>query len=80
MIVLGLNRILPPRYVAAPRVHLGASMEINVSADDKDEPAPFAPTTGGGGVATATWVPPWPTFDVVTDLPDQDADFDPCTA
>ena len=26
-----------------------------------------------GGVATATWAPPRPTFDVVTDLPDQDA-------
>ena len=72
VVVMGLNRILPPRYVAAPRVHLGASMEIDVSADDKDAPASFAPTTGGGGAATATWAPPRPTFDVVADLPDQD--------
>ena len=74
MIVMALNRKLPPRYVAEPRVHLGASMEIDVSAYDKDEPAAFAPRpAGGGGVATATWAPPRPTFDVATDLPDQDA-------
>ncbi len=76
VIVMGLNRKLPPRYVAAPRVHLGAAMEIDVSAHDKDELASFAPAldadAGGGGVATATWAPPRPTFDVVTDLPDQD--------
>jgi hypothetical protein len=74
VIVMALNRELPPRYVAAPRVHLGASFEIDVSAYDKGEPASFAPATGagGGGVATATWAPPRPTFDVVTDLPDQD--------
>ena len=28
---------------------------------------------GEGGVATAVWAPPRPTFDVATDLPDQDA-------
>jgi hypothetical protein len=72
MIVLALNRKLPPRYVAAPRVHLGAAMEIDVSAYEKDELASFAPTAGEGGVATATWAPPRPTLDVVTDLPDQD--------
>jgi hypothetical protein len=74
MIVMALNRKLPPRYVAAPRVYLGTTMEIDVSAHDKDEPAPFALTTGAGdgGVATATWAPPRPTLDVVTDLPDQD--------
>jgi hypothetical protein len=75
VIVMALNRTLPPRYVAGPRVQLGAFYEIDVSAYDKGEPASFAPATGagGGGVATATWAPPRPTFDVVTDLPDQDA-------
>jgi hypothetical protein len=76
MIVMALNRKLPPRHVAAPRVHLGAAMEIAVSAHDKDEPASFALTTGAGagdgGVATAAWAPPRPTLDVVTDLADQD--------
>lgn len=76
VIVMRLNRILPPRYVAAPRVHLGPYMEIDVSAHEKNGLASFAPTTGGGvsggGVAIATWAPPHPTLDVVADLPDQD--------
>ncbi len=76
VIVMALNRTLPPRYVAAPRVHLGPYMEIDVSAYDKDERAAFAATTGAGegegGVATAVWAPPRPTLDVITDLPDQD--------
>lgn len=76
MIVMALNRKLPPRYVAAPRVHLGPYMEIDVSAYDKDERAAFAATTGPGegegGVATAVWAPPRPTLDVITNLPDQD--------
>jgi Protein of unknown function (DUF4058) len=77
MIVAALNRKLPPRYAAEPRVHLGASFEIDVSAYDTDESAAFASAASGGagegGVATATWAPPRPTFDVVTDVPDQDA-------
>ncbi len=76
VIVMALNRKLPPRYVAAPRVHLRPSLEIDVSADDKDERAAFAATTGAGegagGVATAVWAPLRPTLDVITDLPDQD--------
>jgi len=55
VIVMALNRKLPPRYVAGPRVHLGAAMEIDVSAYDQDEPAAFGRTTGEGGVATAAW-------------------------
>ena len=74
MIVMALNRKLPPRYAAEPRVHLGASFEIDVTAYDTDEPAVFVSGTGAGegGVATATWAPPRPTFNFVTDLPDQD--------
>ena len=77
MIVMALNRQLPPRYAAEPRVRLGAAFEIAVSAYDKDEPAAFTAAASegavGGGVATATWAPPRPTFHVVTDPPDQDA-------
>jgi hypothetical protein len=73
VIVMALNRKLPPRYVAAPRVHLGASMEIDVTAFDEEMPAPPASGFGAGegGVATAVWAPPRPTFAVATDLPDQ---------
>ncbi len=35
MIVAALNRQLPPRYAAEPRVHLGASTENDVSANNK---------------------------------------------
>jgi hypothetical protein len=76
MIVMALNRKLPPRYVAAPRVHLGPSVEVDVSANDKDQRAACVATTGlgegEGGVATAVWGPPRPTLDVITNLPDQD--------
>jgi hypothetical protein len=73
VIVTALNRELPPRYLAEPRVHLGASMEIDVTTFDEEMPAPSASGFGAGegGVATAVWAPPRPTFAVATDLPDQ---------
>ena len=74
VIVMDLNRKLPPRFVAAPRVHLGPDAEIDVTAYETDVPDSAAAQTGGaaGGVATALWAPPRPTFDVATDLPEQD--------
>ena len=72
MIVIGLSRKLPQRYVAEPQVHLGSSIEIDVATYDEDD-ADF-PSTGetgnGGGVATAVWAPPKPTLAVASDLPD----------
>src|SRR3954447_6019223 len=72
VIVMGLNPKLPPRYLAEPRVHLGASMEIDVTTFEEElasaEPAPGAEE---GGVTTAVWAPPRPTFAVVADLPNQ---------
>lgn len=74
VIVMALNKQLPPRYVAAPQVHLGAYFEIDVASFEEDGPAGLA--SGGseekGGVATAVWSPPRPTLEVSTDLPDQD--------
>lgn len=73
MIVIALARKLPPRYVAGPRVHLGPYFEIDVASFDEDEPSGLASVGGGdGGVATAAWAPPKPTFEVSTDLTDQD--------
>jgi hypothetical protein len=74
LIVMALEPKLPPGYVAGPRVRLGAYFEIDVAASEKDEPTSFAPDTGAGegGVATAVWAPPRPTFDVAADLPEQD--------
>jgi hypothetical protein len=74
VIVMALNPKLPPRYVAAPRVHLGPHGEIDVTAYEADETGFGAVATGGGdpGVATAVWAPPLPTLDVADDLADQD--------
>jgi hypothetical protein len=74
MIVIGLNRILPERYAAAPRVHLGSAIEIDVAAYEENEADhPSAGGSGnGGGVATALWAPPRPTLAVATDPPGQD--------
>src|SRR5438045_1030981 len=74
-IVAGLNRKLPQRYIAAPRIHLGSSVEIDVATFDEDELEAMASgggDNGGGGVATAVWAPPRPTLTVATDLPDLD--------
>src|SRR4051794_25329161 len=76
IIVAGLNRRLPDRYVAVPQVHLGSSFEIDVATYDQDEGFPRSAGTteaeGGGGVATAAWAPPEPTLAVATDLPEVD--------
>lgn len=74
IIVAHLVRKLPRRYVALPRVHSGASLEIDVATYEKDEdgsPA-LGVGNGNGGVATAVWAPPRPTVTVTSDLPSQD--------
>ena len=40
VIVQHLFPVLPKGYLAAPRVHLGAAFEIDVTADETDEPPP----------------------------------------
>ena len=76
VIVMDLNRRLPPQYVAEPRVHLGSSFEIDVAASETEEPASLgsgtAAAAGGSGTATAVWTAPEPTLAVATDLPGQD--------
>jgi hypothetical protein len=72
VIVMGLNRRLPRRYVAAPAVHLGSSVEIDVATFDRDEAASVSEGGNGGGVATTVWAPPRPTLAVATDLPAAD--------
>lgn len=73
MIVAHLRRRLPRRYFAEPRVHTGASAEIDVATFENEGEEGLAVGDGnGGGVATAVWAPPRPTLTVVTDLPDQD--------
>jgi hypothetical protein len=74
MLVMALNRKLPPRYIAEPRVHLGGSAEIDVGTFEEEGATLSGPDGGpnrgeNGGVATAVWAPPRPTLAVVTDLP-----------
>jgi len=75
VIVQSLVCRLPRRYVAAPRVHSGSSVEIDVATYEKDEPeisSEGAANGNGGGVATAVWAPARPTLAVATDLPAAD--------
>jgi hypothetical protein len=74
LIVIDLNKRLPPRYVASPNIHLGAAFEINIAARERHEFSTFETSSAdeGGGVATAVWAPPKPTLAVATDLPEQD--------
>jgi hypothetical protein len=79
MIVANLRRKLPRRYFAEPRVHSGASAEIDVTTFEREGDAGLATSegNGNGGVATAVWAPPRPTLAVTTDLPGQDV-FEVC--
>ena len=72
---MALNRNLPPRCVAAPRVHLGPRAEIDVTAHESNASDSTAAITvdAAGGVATAVLGHRrGPTFDVAVDLPEQD--------
>jgi hypothetical protein len=73
MLVAALSKKLPARYVAGPRVHLGASFEIDVASYEEGA-APQASwgSAAEGGLATAVWAPPQPTLTIATDLPEQD--------
>jgi hypothetical protein len=71
-IVRSLAPKLPPEYVAEPRVHHGAFVELDVATYAKDRPTPPGPDDTGGGTATAVWAPARPTRAVETDLPDTD--------
>src|SRR6185312_16516795 len=73
VIVWQLFPILPERYVAAPRVHLGTAFEIDVSTYGYGDPArQETPLDENCGVALAAWAPPQPTLTLQTELPDQD--------
>ena len=73
VIVQQLVRTLPDRYVAEPRVHLGALWEVDIATLDRDAAAPIGHAYGEGGAAVATaWAPAAPSLAVETELADQD--------
>ena len=73
VIVQQLRRQLPAGYVAEPRVHSGAQVEIDVAAFEKADVAPSSRMAeGNGGVSTAVWAPAQPSVAVETTLPEYD--------
>ena len=71
VIVQQLRKLLPPGYVAGPKVHSGSQVEIDVSTFEKDRDPFSATSEANGGVATAVWVAE-PVVRVETELPDDD--------
>src|ERR1700722_11052368 len=72
-IVQQLRKLLPPGFVAEPRVHLGTLMEIDVGALESDD-APRAQASVGNaddGAATAVWTGAPPAVAVETEPPDE---------
>lgn len=64
VIVQHLMKRLPSRYTAEPRVHLGAQVEVDVTAFEQDAPPlPFSDPANG-----SAWRPAAPTVAVETDL------------
>lgn len=73
VMVMALNERLPPRYVAAPRVHLGAQIEVDVASFEHDDVNQHPSVAGAEiGAVTAVWSPPKPTLAVAADFPDLD--------
>jgi hypothetical protein len=72
VLVQQLRTLLPPGYVAEPRVHSGSQVEIDVAALECNRLLKSATGEDPGGVATAVWAPPEPSVAVETTLPDFD--------
>ena len=72
VIVQQLRKKLPAGYEAAPRVHSGLQVEIDVAAFERDEPLSFSTGEENSGVATAVWAPPRPSLEIETTLPEYD--------
>ncbi len=72
IIVQQLRKRLPQGYVAAPTVHPGSQIEVDVAAYENDDAPRLQNPNNEGGVATARWAPPEPTIAVETEVPDYD--------
>src|SRR5579884_647831 len=70
VIVRQLRTLLPPGYVAGPKVHAGGQAEFGLIAYERDNAQ--APSSAlGNGVATAAWAAE-PVVCVETELPEYD--------
>jgi hypothetical protein len=68
-IVQHLRKLLPPGYVAEPRVHLGTLLEIGVGALESHDVARTG--AASGNAAMAAWTATDPVVAVDTDPPDE---------
>lgn len=69
IIVVRLNAVLPAEFVARPRLHTGAEMELDVGALERESYDPGR-VDEGGGVALAVWAPAAPAILLDTELPE----------
>lgn len=72
VIVQHLGRTLPARYVAAPRVHLGSQVEVDVATLDQGSSEAGDRQGDERGVVSSAWLPAEPTLAVETELADAD--------
>jgi hypothetical protein len=78
VIVQHLGKVLPERYVAAPRIHLGSQVEVDIATLETGRtPANAAVRQAGnvddeGRLATNPWEPAAPSLAVETELDDPD--------
>lgn len=71
-IVLGLRSILPPGYVAEPRVRLGTEMEIDIGTlETRGDPSYGLASQRTGGTGTATWAGGPAVLALETDPPEE---------
>src|SRR5436305_59721 len=67
-IVRQLRQRLPQGYIAAPTVHPGSRVKVDVATYERDD-APRLQRSDDGGAPTAEWVAPEPTVAVETEVP-----------
>ncbi len=77
VIVQQLGKLLPPQFVAGPRIHLGSRAEVDVATFEHDVSRSFEATGSvpgsalssiPGSVATEVWLASGPTLQVETEL------------
>ena len=72
VIVQQLGKLLPPQYLAGPRVHLGSNAEVDVASFEFQGKGSPIGAVADSGSATATWAPSEPSLVMETELCDVD--------
>ena len=72
VIVQQLGKLLPPQYVAGPRVHLGSNAEVDVASFELQGKSSTIGARVDSGSAITTWAPSEPSLLMETELCDVD--------